>query len=130
MATDQPYYSISRIILPNENAGNIYSSVNDTRVQSAIEGETITLSYTETSPYEFRYFKSDDVEISANQFIMPAKNVTVYGVFRDSTKMNIIGYYDGTTWVPCTVNYYDGTQFVECEPYYYNGTTWVPISTT
>ena len=48
---------------------------------SAEEGATVTLSYTANDGYRFVEWISDDVEITGDRFVMPAKDVTVTAVF-------------------------------------------------
>ena len=48
---------------------------------SAVEGATVTLSYTANDGYRFVKWISDDVEITGDSFVMPAKDVTVTAVF-------------------------------------------------
>lgn len=113
------------------------------------EGNTITYSAEHTGPSN--YIKSGDVvtliphpaegyvykdfttlqaqKLNKTQFTMPSTETFIVATF-DVKPDNVVGYYNGTEFVPCTVNYYDGTDFVECEPYYYDGTDWVPISTS
>ena len=50
-------------------------------VSSAEEGDTVTLTCTPNSGYRFVGWKSDDVEITGNSFVMPAKDVTIIAVF-------------------------------------------------
>lgn len=63
-----------------ENDGNGTASAN---VTSAVEGETVALTATPNSGYEFAYWKviSGDVNINNNEFIMPNQNVTVKAIF-------------------------------------------------
>lgn len=48
---------------------------------SAEEGTTVTLSYIANDGYWFVEWISDDVEITGDSFVMPAKDVTVTAVF-------------------------------------------------
>jgi len=45
-------------------------------------GEEVTLAYTEKTDYKFKEWKSSDVTITNNKFIMPDKAVTIEAVFK------------------------------------------------
>lgn len=54
-----------------------------TNKNSAEAGETVTLSYTADSGYEFQYFTVNGVQIVGNTFTMPSTDVTVSGSFEE-----------------------------------------------
>ena len=93
-------------------------------------GDVVTLIPHPAEGYVYKDFTTlQAVKLNKTQFTMPSMETFIVATF-DVKPNNVVGYYNGTEFVPCTVNYYDGTDFVECEIYYYDGTDWVPISST
>lgn len=93
------FYSIATETSPN-NAGTVSAPA------SKQWGETVTLSQTPATDYEFVKWQLNGQDLPSNSFTMPKSNATVTAVYREAHK---------------TVKVYDEDvgDFVECIPYYY-----------
>ncbi|MDD6209859.1 MAG: T9SS type A sorting domain-containing protein [Bacteroidales bacterium] len=80
--------------------------------QNAYEGETITLTPEQRNYEELDKWESDDVTVENNSFVMPAKNVTITGIYKSFTPVDTKGWFaDFDTQMPD--NFASGKEIID-----------------